>query len=482
MLQALHFVDGQWSDLGCQEKFESFNPATGELLGTICDAGAAEAQTATAAARRAFDATTWARNPRLRAAVLLELGNRLEAASADIVTLLTRENGKLLQESRVEVANAVSMCRYNAGLARNLFGRVVEVEPDVYAVLPREAIGVAAIIVPWNAPIGLMFRSVTAAIAAGCTFVVKPAPQTALTTAAAFRALTEITALPRGVANLLNESGNDVARTLVASPLIDMISYTGSTEVGKRIMAAAAQTLKRLNLELGGNAPCLLFHDANFEQAVPALVRAGMVFAGQQCVAASRILVHRSRLDEVVERFSRALRGIVVGPGDAPGSQMGPLIDNRNRDRVAGLVADAARTCEVIVRGEPGAGPLAQGSFLTPSLVHIRDRASHLCQEEVFGPVLSLDTFDDEAGAIALAEQSRFGLAASVWSADLQRAQRVAMRLRAGTVWLNGHGRFNPEIEVGGYKESGIGRLFGQQGLDDFLQTKHVSWSLTAQP
>ena len=482
MLEALHHVDGRWSDLGRTDRFASLDPATGRELGHVAEGGAPEMEAAIAAARRTFDLTRWSHDPRWRARVLLNMGQRLETSLETLVALLTRENGKLLGESRVEVQNAVSMCFYNAGLARNLFGRTVEVEPDIHALLPREAIGVAGIIVPWNAPMGLLFRSLTAALAAGCTAVIKAAPQTALTTAAALRIALDDPILPPGVVNLINESGSAAAEALVASPPVDVISYTGSTHVGKRIMAAAAATLKRVNLELGGCTPVIVGRDADLAVTVPAIVRAGLIFAGQQCVAATRILVHESRADEALERLRSAVGRVIVGPGSDPRSEMGPLIDTRARDRVHALVRESRSAADIVIEGRiPDTSPTGS-AFLTPTLLKVRDRAGRICTEEIFGPVLTIDTFADDEEALAIANGTRYGLAASVWSCDGTWAHRMSRRLRAGTVWINSHGRFAPEIEVGGYKESGLGRLFGQQGLDDFLQTKHISWPLPPSP
>jgi acyl-CoA reductase-like NAD-dependent aldehyde dehydrogenase len=408
----------------------------------------------------------------------MAMADRLEAGQAALAALLTAENGKLLTDSAMEVANAASMCRYNAGLARNLFGRVTEIERGLMAMLPREAIGVAGIIVPWNAPIGLLFRSLAPALAAGCTVVIKPAPQTALVTARALAAVLECGALPPGVVNLVLETGSDAARALVASPAVDVISYTGSTAIGKRIVADGARTLKRLNLELGGITPAILLRDADVERALPALVKAGMIFAGQQCVAVSRVLVQRSRVDEVVERLADRLAKLVVGSGAEQGTEMGPMIDALNRDRVDALVSGAAHEHEVILKGCIPDGTPAGSAFLRPSLIRLRGRDSELTREEIFGPVLTIDTFDDEGEAVAIANGTRLGLAASVWTGDLRRAQRMALELRYGTVWINQHGRFHHEVEIGGYKESGLGRLNGATGIDDFLQTKHIGWSV----
>jgi len=476
-IDSMH-IDGRWRPAESGRSADSIDPASGQVLGRFADGGTADAQAAIDAARRAFDTTKWARDPRRRAATLLEMAERLERAQADIAALLTAENGKLLGDSLVEVTNAASMCRYNAGLARNLFGRVTEIEPGLMAMLPREPMGVAGIIVPWNAPIGLLFRSLAPAMAAGCTVVIKPAPQTALVTARAMSLFVDTGVVPPGVINMVTETGSDAARTLVASPDVDVISYTGSTAVGKRIMADGAKTLKRLNLELGGITPTIILNDADLDRVLPVLVKAGMIFAGQQCVAISRVLVQKSRAGELADRLADRLRKLVVGPGAAQGTEMGPMIDVENRDRVAALVGKAALEHELVLAGAIPENTPEGSAFLRPSLIRLGGRESELTRDEIFGPVMTIDEFDDADHAVAIANGTRLGLAASVWTADLRGAHRMATALRFGTVWINQHGRFHQEVEIGGYKESGLGRLNGQTGLDDFLQTKHVSWSL----
>jgi len=476
MTLAQHWIDGQWvaSETGAQA--ESINPATGDVLGAFAAGGTAEAQAAIQSARRVFDRTDWAQRPRLRAAILLEMANRLESNKEELAQQLTAENGKLLADAQHELFAAASEARYYAGLTRNIFGRVSEIEPGVYAMMSREPLGVAGIIVPWNAPVTLMMRSLAPALAAGCTVVVKAAPQTALINEKVFQILSDISALPKGVINMVVETGDEVSKALVASEDVDTISYTGSTEVGKKIMAAASGTLKRLNLELGGNAPCLIFEDADLNLTFPALVRGGMVMAGQMCTAASRILVHESRFEKVKEGLKKLLSELVVGPGDNPNSQMGPMIDHANRDRIHNLVCDSDQWGEVVLHGEPLDGALEKGAFINPSLVVDAKPESPLMCSEVFGPILTLSRFSSEADAIAKANNTRYGLASSVWTTDLQRGQRVARRLQSGTVWINAHNRLMAEAETGGYKESGQGRLHGLEGLNDFLQTKHISW------
>jgi len=377
----------------------------------------------------------------------------------------------------VEIELSVSELRYYAGLARNIYGRVIELEADLYSMIGKEPAGVAAIIVPWNAPVILLVRSLAPALAAGCTCVIKAAPQTALTSAAVLRLLSEITDLPAGVVNSFSETGHAGAKLLVEAAEVRVISYTGSTQVGKQIAAAATSTMKRVNLELGGSAPVILLDDADLGSAVPQIVRAAIFMSGQQCVAASRLLVSSKLLQEAMSLFARALMGVVVGPGSEPATQMGPMIDLAARDRILRMLDAVSAPDEIVVRGAVLGGDQDVGAYVTPSLVHVRDPQSPLITDEIFGPILTVQSFDTDAEALERANASRFGLAASVWSADLARAQRVARRIEAGTVWINMHGALHPEVETGGYKESGVGRLHGVDAMNEFLQSKHTAWT-----
>lgn len=476
---ARHWIAGEWIESSDRSESVTVDPSDGSEVCRYADGSRPEADASIAAARRVFDDSSWAHDPRRRARALLEMADALDARRQPLAELLCRENGKPLAECQHEVAISSSELRFYAGLARANFGRVMETEPGQMSMLAREPMGVAGIIVPWNAPLILLVRSLGPALAAGCTAVIKHAAQTAGTSALACEAFAASSSLPSGCVNAFAERGAAGARQLVASTDVDVVSYTGSTHVGKQIMADAAGTLKRLNLELGGSAPCVVFEDADLDRTALALVRAGMIMAGQQCVAASRLIVHERILDGFAQRLAAALSAMVIGPGRAPSTQLGPLIDLRSRDRIESLTANAiqAGARPLLEPGRPG-GALARGAFLSPGLLRVEDAGNSILHQETFGPVLTLQTFTTETEAVRRANDSRFGLAASVWTSDLQRAQRVAQRIQAGTVWINMHGRLAAEIETGGYKESGIGRLHGVQGLEEFLQTKHVAWEL----
>jgi betaine-aldehyde dehydrogenase len=476
-LDGLSWIAGKWSASAAAKSAKSINPATGEAVGFFDDADETSVRGAIAAASTAFYHTEWSTSPRLRASILLKFASLIEDSRLDIAELLTAEHGKPLGQSLVEVDLSVSELRYYAGLARNIFGRVIELESDLYSMIGKEPAGVTAIIVPWNAPIILMIRSLAPAIAAGCTCVVKAAPQTALTSAAVLRLLAQIPELPAGVVNSFSETGHEGAKLLVDDPEVRVVSYTGSTHVGKQIAVAAIATMKRVNLELGGSAPVVLLDDADLQSAVPQIVRAAIFISGQQCVAASRLLVSSVRLEEAKALFAKSLAEIVVGSGSDPATQMGPMIDFASRDRILRLLDAVREPDEIVARGVALDGKHAVGAFVTPSLVHVRNPQSPLITDEIFGPILTLQSFDTDAEALERANASRFGLAASVWSADLARAQRLARRIEAGTVWINMHGPLHPEVETGGYKESGVGRLHGVDAMNEFLQSKHTAWT-----
>jgi betaine-aldehyde dehydrogenase len=465
---AAHFIGGDWVADGALG--DSLNPADGTRVGQYHSGSAALAGQAAHAARAAFFGTPWAQSPRLRAQVLFEIADRLEAARAEIADLVVLENGKLRAEALGETMAAISETRYYAGLARTIRGTMQETAPGAMSLFHREAAGVAGVIVPWNAPVTLLMRSLAPALAAGCTAVIKPAVQTPLVHARIMRCITEAPSLPRGVVNSVNEDGIAVGQAMVASPDIDVISFTGSSRTGAAIMAAAAPTLKRVGLELGGKAPAVIFDDADLDRAVAELTHGALAMAGQICVAAARFLVHAPIAAEFEARITQAFARVRTGPGSDPASQMGSLIDTENQKRVMRLIEQAGDEGRMILKG----AALETGAFLTPTLFGIEDLHSPLVQEELFGPVVSVEVFADEAEAVARANATPYGLAASVFSRDLSRSTRVARAIRAGTVWLNSHLKLFAEAETGGYGKSGLGRLHGPEGLHDFLETKHI--------
>ncbi|HEX6759426.1 MAG TPA: aldehyde dehydrogenase family protein [Propionibacteriaceae bacterium] len=433
--------------------------------------GEAEARAAVDAARRAFENTDWGRDRALRSRVLLELAELFEARAPELALMLTRENGKTLAEATGEVGARAATLRHNAAQALTDVGTASEVAPGQYFSSLAEPVGVVAIIVPWNAPVALFIRSLAPALAAGNTVAAKLPGQTALTNALIAEIASEAPSLPAGVVNMFTESGNAGAPFFIQSA--DMVSFTGSIEVGRQIAAAGAPTLKRMNLELGGKTPMIVFDDAPLASTFPILAVGVTTFAGQNCMAGSRILVQRGIADQVREHLRERLTDVVVGPGEEPNTQMGPLIDFAAVARVDRIVEDSASYGKVIVRGGPVSdGTLAFGAFYRPSLIEVEDLDAPIIQQEIFGPVATFEVFDDEKDAIHRANATEFGLAAGVFTRDVDRARRVSRQINAGTVWTNTWMVINNGFEEGGYKQSGLGRLRGARGLADFQEIK----------
>jgi betaine-aldehyde dehydrogenase len=472
---AENYFHGQWvKGYDPHMLGDSIDPASGETAAHFVAASVQEVDAAVASARAAFETTSWAQQPKLRADVLRLFADRLEHNKAQVVQTLVQLNGKLQREAEGEVMAGISELRYYAGLARNLFGRVVEMEPDVYSHIEREAIGVAAIIVPWNAPVTLLVRSLAPALAAGCTVVIKAAHQTALVHAQVLACLVADERIPAGVIHSFVESGSEATQHLCAHPEVDVISFTGSTHVGKQIALSTAKNLTRLSLELGGKSPAIVRSDADIPAAVRGIVGGACVMAGQMCTAISRVLVHGSVADALSAQLTHALSSVKVGPGHLPGSAMGPLIDQRNQVRILEEVRAAHQDCRVLLAGTVPADTPRGGAFVTPSLLATQDLSSHFVQDEIFGPVITLERFESDEDAVHRANATRYGLAASVWTRDWRVARQMARRIKAGNVWVNAHNRLFAEIETGGYRHSGFGRLHGVEGLNDFMETKHV--------
>lgn len=472
---ALNWINGEWIDSGIHQ--DSVNPASCEVIGQYAEGGLQEATDAIAAAKRALRESAWRDDRVLRAKALNEMADAFERNTDALVDILSTENGKVRPEAMFEVAMVPSKLRYYASLVRTEYGRAIEPKPGSLSMVLREPMGVAGIITPWNSPIVLMIRSLAPALAAGCTAVVKMPGQTAQTNAQVARVLSEVKSLPRGVVNLFSEAGAEGSRWMVESPDVPVISFTGSTATGRAISAAGARHLKRFGLELGGKTPMLVFDDADLAAAVPKLEKALTVFSGQFCMTGSRVLVQRGIADALREQLAARLAAVKVGPASDSSSDMGPLIDKPNVDRVNRIVEDAIEAgARVIVRGGPVTeGPLAKGAFYRPTMLEVSNADMDIVQKETFGPVLTLQVFDTEAQAIELANRSEYGLAASIWSRDIDRPLRVSRNLDCGTVWVNDWAVVYDECEEGGYKQSGLGRLNGMAALDDFIQYKHIT-------
>ncbi|WP_249415074.1 aldehyde dehydrogenase family protein [Enterobacter sp. RHBSTW-00994] len=470
---ALHWVNGNWLD--SEQHGESINPATGKKIGDYAIGDMNTARAAVTAASYAFNHTNWKHDRERRALVLHDLADRFEANAEKLAQLLSLENGKILPEARFEISLVAPGLRYCAGLVFQDGGRAAQWGNGRFSLVIREPVGVAGISVPWNSPVALLSRSLAPALAAGCTVVIKMPGQTAQVNALIARIISSSPLLPKGVVNMVTGE-KDVLSFLVESPDVPVISFTGSTRTGRAIQAAGAACLKRFGLELGGKTPIIIFDDADLDAALLKTEKALTTFAGQFCMTGSRLLVQRGVANRVRERLIARLSTLKVGPASEAFSEMGPLIDKDNVERVDVMVERALQDGAVaLVRGGPvREGPLASGAFYLPTFLEVDSSALAIVQEEVFGPVLTLQVFDTEEEAVALANQSEYGLAASIWSSDLNCPLRVAAHIDAGTVWINDWATIRDEFEEGGYKQSGQGRLRGLAQLDDFVEYKHI--------
>jgi acyl-CoA reductase-like NAD-dependent aldehyde dehydrogenase len=441
------------------------NPATGRVLAVAPRGDRAALEQAVAAAKAAFP--PWSATPlRLRGALLARLADALEAEKGAFARLLTREQGKPLPQALWEIEIAVVLLRYNAAL---------DLPPEVFhedavreVLRLRKPLGVVAAITPWNVPMILLAVKVGPALLAGNTVVAKPAPTTPLTTLKFGELCARV--LPPGVVNIVTDQ-NDLGDALTGHRDVAKVAFTGSTATGKKVMASAAGTVKRLTLELGGNDPAVVLDDADPKEVAPKIYDAAMFIAGQACVAVKRVYVHDSMYDAVCDELGRLARETVVGDGLEPGTQMGPIQNRAQFERVKGFLEDARRSGTVVAGG---AVVERDGYFVRPTIVRDIPDSARLVREEQFGPILPVLRYTDLDDAIARANDTEYGLGGSVWSADRDRAVRVAARIEAGTVWVNKHLDLRPDTPYGGVKESGTGFAMGREGLWEYTRSAFV--------
>jgi betaine-aldehyde dehydrogenase len=475
-----NYIGGEWRD-GSGGQLEIRDPANGELVYRATNSTAEDARAAVAAAKAAFERTEWADNAVARAKALYKMADALRAQIDMLAELLTREGGKPLSVSRAEVLRGADALEYYAGLARNVYGRSINLGPHEMAILMREPVGVVAIIVPWNMALSLLTRSLAPALAAGNAVVIKPASLTPGATAEFMRMIDEIPEVPKGIVNYVIGPGSTVGTELVKHPDVDMVAFTGDTSTGKEIMRLAADTLKKVSLELGGKSPNIVFADADFDRAIRgAITGASLFHAGQVCVAGTRVLVQEDIHDRFMERVREVTARMRVGPGLEKGVEVGPVISQAQLERVLHYIEVGKREAELVVGGKRlTEGELAKGYFIAPTVFDRVPVDARIAQEEIFGPVISVLTFKNEQEAAEIANATVYGLAAAVWTNDINKALRVAKKVRAGMVWVNTFGKLYPNAEMGGFKQSGIGRQYGLEGLWEFTELKHINIQLT---
>lgn len=475
-----NFIGGKWVE-SSGGTIESKNPATGELVSRAAKSTASDVGHAIEEARKAFDSGIWtSKRPSERASVLRELSELIRRDVEGLSVLLTLETGKPLADAKGELLNAANVLEYYASAARHIVGKIPRYSATDVSLVIHEPVGVCGLIVPWNSPISLLSWKLGPALAAGCTVVIKPAGYTSGISMEFMKLLSGMEKVPPGVVNAITGPGDSVGSELVKSHLVDKVSFTGSTETGRRIMEMASSNLKRVNLECGGKSASVIFDDANMTAAVPGAVWSIFRSAGQSCNAGSRLLVQKTIYDSFMKEFKRAASRIIVGNGLDPATEMGPIVSESQLNRVLGYVESGVEDGARLSLGGKRLmdGDFEKGFFVQPTVFEGVERDMRIFQEEIFGPVLCALPFADETDAISIANDTSFGLAGDVWSQNITRIMRVSQGIRTGTLWVNRHLNPGPEVPFGGYKQSGIGRETGMEGLMEFLQTKHISLQL----
>jgi len=491
--QATIHVAGEWREAVSGATREILDPADGQAFALVAEGDEKDTDLAVAAARHAFDHGDWPRTPVTeRAALLRRVADLLVRDRDPLGRLESRDAGKTVEEGRIDIDCVADAFRYFADLvAGEAPGRVVDAgSPDIHSVVVHEPVGVCALITPWNYPLLQASWKIAPALAAGNTFVIKPSEITPLTTIALIDLLSEA-GLPVGVAGIVTGAGHSVGARLAEHPDVDLVSFTGGLASGTKVAQAAAPSVKKVALELGGKNPNVVFADAcatdeGFDTAVDQALNAAFIHSGQVCSAGSRLIVEESVRERFVAELARRASRVRLGRGTEDTAECGPLVSEQQRAKVEGYVASALAEGAVLRTGgkrpEPSPQRPETGYFYEPTVLDQCHREMRVVREEVFGPVLTVETFRTEDEAVALANDTEYGLAGAVWTADAGRARRVAGRLRHGTVWINDFHPYLPQAEWGGFGKSGVGRELGPAGLAEYRETKHVYQNLAPKP
>lgn len=478
------YINGEWVDSSNPEMQDILNPANQEVIAKAPKATKEETEEAIKIAKSAFESGAWSdRTPQERAKVLLQIAEKMEENLDELAELEMKNNGKTLREAQSDAADAANTFRYYAGLLDHPSGVTYQAIEDLQTMIVKEPMGVAGLIVPWNFPLLMSVWKIAPALAAGNSIILKPAEITPVTAVKVFE-LIDQTDLPKGIAHLVMGSGSVVGQTIAESNDVDVVSFTGSTGVGRNIMQAATGNLKKVSLELGGKSPNIIFDDADLETAVDYALFGIFMGSGQVCSSGSRILVQEGIYDEFVAKYVEKAKGIKVGPGNDESSQMGAIVSEKHMESILeyiriGKEEGANLACGGSRIQRDG---MEKGFFIEPTVFTDVTSDMKIVREEIFGPVVAIQKFKDEAEAVRIANDTEFGLAGAVFSEDQNKAMRVIRKVRAGITWVNAYHLTNVQAPWGGYKQSGIGRSLGTYGLDEYQETKQININLDPKP
>ena len=471
------YINGKWVSPEKGQTCDVISPADGHLVATVAEATAPDVELAINAARTAFDSgefSNWSFEKRSN--IVGKIADLMERDLKILAKLESDDTGKRLIEAEYDIADVIACFRHFAEIGKKEHERVVNVGIEhIDSRVVQEPVGVCTLIGPWNYPLLQVSWKVAPALVAGCTFIVKPAELTPSTAIHLFKLIDEA-GVPAGVANLILGKGSSIGDLLTSDPRIDLVSFTGSLAIGQRIMSLASKTIKKVALELGGKNPNIIFADADLDAAIDNAVTAGFLHSGQVCSAGTRLVVEKSIHEKVVTEIASRAKEIKVGGPSSSEAETGPLISSNHLNKVQEYVDKAvAEGAKLLVGGKKlTEGDFAKGNFFPPTVLDGCNTKMSCVQDESFGPIITVETFETEAEAIAIANDTIYGLSGAVWTKDEAKAKRVSRALRHGTVWVNDYGPYKPQAEWGGFKASGIGRELGEHGLSEFLESKHI--------